>query len=94
MQKFPAPKLRDLVAANQLIHRVRLCQKLGPEFKSIPVHELTAMGHSDASDGNAKNNGTQGWNLASFTSTRVWSGEVFSIAGCRPCLGLLSTARC
>ena len=70
-QRFPTPKVRDLVFANQLVHRAK--QHSGTEItvKSIPWDQLGICYHSDASFGNAKALRTQAGYVAAFVDDNL-----------------------
>lgn len=65
-QSFPQPKVRDLLFANQLVHRARQFSSTEIVVKHIPWKDLAITFHSDAGFGNAKQNKTQAGYIAAF----------------------------
>lgn len=58
-QCFPKPKVKDLVFANQLVHRARQYNDVTIKVRNIPWDKLGICFHSDAGFANAKGNATQ-----------------------------------
>lgn len=65
-QCFPNPKVKDLVFANQMIHRAKQHKEVEVTVKHIPWNQLGVCFHSDASFGNAKAMKTQAGYIAAF----------------------------
>ena len=70
-QCFPNPKVKDLVFANQLIHRAKQHSNVEVTVKHIPWNQLGVCFHSDASFGNAKALRTQAGYIAAFVDDRL-----------------------
>lgn len=67
-QCFPAPKVKHLVYANQLIHRAKQYSSVEITVKKINWEKLSLCFHSDAGFANAKDNYTQGGYVVAFCS--------------------------
>ena len=74
-QCFPMPKIRDLLYANQLVHRAKQYSEVEITVKHIPVKDLCICFHSDAGFANAKANGTQAGYIAAFSNVRLADNE-------------------
>ena len=58
-QAFPDPKVSDLLAANQLVHRARQHAEVSVTIRDIPLDKLAIAFHSDAGFANTGSNKTQ-----------------------------------
>ena len=67
-QCFPKPKVKDLLFANQLVHRARQYSHVEIVVKYLPWDDLGICFHSDAGFANASNNSTQAGYILSFVS--------------------------
>ena len=67
-QCFPKPKVKDLLFANQLVHRARQYSHVEITVKNLPWDDLGICFHSDAGFANASNNSTQAGYILSFVS--------------------------
>ena len=67
-QCFPKPKVKDLLVANQLVHRARQYSHVEITVKYLPWDSLGICFHSDAGFANASNNSTQAGYILSFVS--------------------------
>ena len=74
-QCFPEPKVRDLLFANQLVHRAKQYSHVEIVVRHIPWHDLCICFHSDAGFGNAKGHKTQAGYIAAFTSSALMRNE-------------------
>lgn len=70
-QCFPEPKVRDLVFANQLVHRAKQYSHTEVTVQAIPWEELSIGFHSDAAFGNAKGHKTQAGYIAAFVDNNL-----------------------
>ena len=70
-QCFPTPKVRDLLYANQLVHRAKQYARVEITVKKIPWDDLCICFHSDAGFGNAKAYSTQAGYIAAFTDSNL-----------------------
>ena len=77
-QSFPQPRVRDLLFANQLVHRAKQFSHTDVTVKSIPWEDLAICFHSDAGFGNAKQHKTQAGFIAAFVSKRLVQNEAAS----------------
>ncbi len=67
-QCFPKPKVKDLLVANQLVHRTRQYSHVEITVRYLPWDNLGICFHSDAGFANASNNSTQAGYILSFVS--------------------------
>eukprot|EP00435_Cladocopium_sp_Y103_P053201 s487_g17.t1 len=74
-QCFPKPKVKDLLYANQVVHRAKQYSHVEITVKYIPISELCVCFHSDAGFGNAKANSTQAGYLAAFSNIKLADNE-------------------
>eukprot|EP00435_Cladocopium_sp_Y103_P030061 s1739_g7.t1 len=74
-QCFPKPKVKDLLYANQLVHRAKQYSGVEITVKYIPLKDLCICFHSDAGFGNAKANSTQAGYTAAFSSMKLADNE-------------------
>ena len=64
-QSFPQPKVKDLLFANEMVHRARQFQDVEIRIRHVDLSNLCICMHSDAAWGNAKDDRTQaGFTLA------------------------------
>eukprot|EP00435_Cladocopium_sp_Y103_P057558 s34_g19.t2 len=70
-QCFPAPKVKDLLYANQLVHRAKQYSSVDITVKKIPWDRLCICFHSDAGFGNAKAYSTQAGYIAAFVDMKL-----------------------
>ena len=64
-QSFPQPRVKDLLFANQMVHRARQFQNVEVHIRQVDLGNLCICMHSDAAWGNAKDDRTQaGFTLA------------------------------
>lgn len=74
-QCFPKPKVKDLLYANQVVHRAKQYSHVEITVKYIPINELCVCFHSDAGFGNAKANSTQAGYVAAFSNIKLADNE-------------------
>eukprot|EP00435_Cladocopium_sp_Y103_P041321 s2735_g11.t1 len=74
-QCFPEPKVKDLLYANQLIHRAKQYSHVDITVKKIPWENLCICFHSDAGFGNAKAYSTQAGYIAAFANSKLSENE-------------------
>ena len=74
-QCFPEPRVRDLLFANQLVHRAKQFSGTEITVKHIPWDSLAICYHSDAGFGNAKHHKTQAGYIAAFVDERLVDNE-------------------
>lgn len=67
-QSFPHPTVSDALAANNAIRRARQHSDLCIVYRSIPLHDLAVICHSDAAYANTKGGATQGGFVIGFFS--------------------------
>ena len=67
-QVFPEPRVKDLLAANQLVQRAKQHADVTLTVRDIPVDQLAVAFHSDAGFANAGAHGTQAGYILAFTS--------------------------
>ena len=65
-QAFPNVRVKDLLFANQLVHRARQHARVSITVKDIPLQNLAIAFHSDAGFANAKANQTQAGYVLAF----------------------------
>ena len=70
-QCFPSPKVKDLLFANQLVHRAKQYSNVEITVKRIQWDDLCICFHSDAGFGNAKAYSTQAGYIASFADKEL-----------------------
>ena len=70
-QCFPKPKVKDLLFANQLVHRARQYHEVSIHVKHIPWNDLGICFHSDAGFANAKGNATQAGYILGFVDSKL-----------------------
>lgn len=70
-QCFPKPKVKDLLFANQLVHRARQYHEVSIHAKHIPWNDLGICFHSDAGFANAKGNATQAGYILGFVDSKL-----------------------
>ena len=74
-QCFPEPKVRDLIFANQLVHRARQYADVSLVVKHIPWEQLAVCFHSDAGFANSGATSTQGGFILSFVDKCLDANE-------------------
>ena len=74
-QCFPTPKVKDLLYANQLVHRARQHSNVEVVVKHVPWEDLHVCFHSDAGFNNASEQGTQAGYVLAFTSSQLEANE-------------------
>ena len=74
-QCFPDPKVKDLMFANQLVHRARQYSDTEIRVKHIPWDNLCICFHSDAGFGNAKEHKTQAGYVIAFAEQKLENNE-------------------
>ena len=70
-QAFPNPTVKDLLQANQVVHRARQYSHVSITIRDIPWHEIGICFHSDAAFANAKANATQAGYILGFASSEL-----------------------
>ena len=65
-QCFPQPLVKDLLAANQMVHRARQHADVAITVKDIPMSQLAIAVHSDAGFANASAHQTQAGYVVAF----------------------------
>ena len=70
-QAFPNPTVRDLLQANQLVHRARQYSHVSITVRDIPWDALGICFHSDAAFANAKANATQAGYILGFVGPEL-----------------------
>ena len=70
-QCFPKPKIKDLMYANQLVHRAKQHSDVSVRVRYIPWDELGICFHSDAAFANAKAHATQGGYVLAFVNSKL-----------------------
>ena len=70
-QCFPRPRVKDLMFANQLVHRARQYSDVSIHVRYIPWDELGICFHSDAAFANAKAHTTQGGYVLAFVGNQL-----------------------
>ena len=68
-QAFPQPKVKDLLCANQLVHRARQHSDVSVTVRHIPWKDLCVMFHSDAGFGTQSK--TQAGYVVAFTDRNL-----------------------
>jgi hypothetical protein len=79
MQAFPKPTWGTIIQANNLVRRAKLNHDLGLKVSYIAPQDLRVLISSDASQHNAKEDGTQGGYLVFLTSAAVLQGDAGSV---------------
>eukprot|EP00435_Cladocopium_sp_Y103_P022015 s1030_g5.t1 len=74
-QCFPEPKVKDLLFANQLVHRAKQYSDVGITVKHIPWDQLAVCFHSDAGFANSGATSTQGGFVISFVNKSLDQNE-------------------
>ena len=74
-QCFPDPKVKDLMFANQLVHRARQYSDTEVRVKHIPWDDLCICFHFDAGIGNAKEHKTQAGYVIAFAEKTFENNE-------------------
>ena len=75
-QCFPRPTVKDLIFANQLVHRARQYSHVSSiTVRSIPWEQLGICFHSDAGFANAKGNATQAGYILGFVDDKLENNE-------------------
>lgn len=74
-QCFPSPKVKDLIFANQLVHRARQYSDVEITVKSIPWDQIGICFHSDAGFANAKGHATQAGYILGFVDHKLNKNE-------------------
>ena len=74
-QCFPQPKVKDLLYANQLVHRARQHSDVHITVKDIPLSRLGIAFHSDAGFANATANKTQAGYILAFVDKALDTDE-------------------
>ena len=74
-QCFPEPKVKDLLFANQLVHRAKQYSEVGITVKYIPWDQLAVCFHSDAGFANSGATSTQGGFVISFVNKSLDKNE-------------------
>ena len=67
-QAFPAPKVSDLLFANQLVRRAKQHAEVSITVRDIPLDELAISCHSDAGFANAGSHQTQAGYVLAFVN--------------------------
>ena len=67
-QAFPAPKVSDLLFANQLVRRAKQHAEVSVTVRDIPLDELAISCHSDAGFANAGSHQTQAGYVLAFVN--------------------------
>ena len=75
-QCFPEPKVKDLMFANQLVHRAKQYADVAITVKYIPWSELAVCFHSDAGFANSGDTATQGGYIVGFVNKCLDQNEV------------------
>jgi hypothetical protein len=70
-QVFPKPCVKDLLYANQLVHRTRQHADVSITVRDIPMSELAVAFHSDAGFANAGANKTQAGYILAFVNRKM-----------------------
>ncbi|CAE7347138.1 RE1, partial [Symbiodinium microadriaticum] len=70
-QSFPEPRVKDLLAANQLVQRAKQHAEVSITVRDIALDQLAIAFHSDAGFANAGANGTQAGYLLAFVHRRL-----------------------
>ena len=70
-QAFPQPTVKDLMFANQLVHRARQHADVSVTVRHIPWSELCIVFHSDAGFANAAQSRTQAGYILAFTDKNL-----------------------
>ena len=74
-QCFPEPKVKDLLYANQLVHRARQHSDVHVTVRHIPLAQLGIAFHSDAGFANAVANRTQAGYILAFVDKALDKDE-------------------
>eukprot|EP00435_Cladocopium_sp_Y103_P019970 s3134_g4.t2 len=74
-QCFPVPKVKDLVYANQVVHRAKQYSHVEITVRKIAWERLCICFHSDAGFGNAKAHSTQAGYIAAFADAKLADNE-------------------
>ncbi|CAE7379807.1 RE1, partial [Symbiodinium pilosum] len=74
-QSFPNPLIKDIVYANQMVHRARQYKDVEIKVRAIDFNQLSICMHSDAAWSNAKEDRTQAGYLLAFTDHRLKENE-------------------
>lgn len=74
-QCFPSPKVKDLIFANQLVHRARQYSDVEITVKYIPWNQIGICFHSDAGFANAKGHATQAGYILGFVDHKLNENE-------------------
>ena len=74
-QAFPAPKVSDLLYANQLVHRARQFQDLEIRVRPVPLDQVCICVHSDAAWSNTKEDRTQAGYVVAMADRELLNNE-------------------
>lgn len=74
-QSFPSPKVKDILYANQLVHRARQYSHVTMTVRDIPWDQLGICFHSDAGFANAKAHATQAGYILAFVDDKLKNNE-------------------